>query len=158
MYSSLQRLEELRAAEHSFELVLSLAFVEARDLRVSRVAGNLLDPEVARGERRDLRQVRDRDHLRALAGAREGPADRVGRLAADAGVDLVEDEGHPARDDGDRERNPRELATRCRVGDWGHRQSGIGTDQELHLVGPGHSELPFTEQRLDLTSAHSQTF
>src|SRR5213082_3135589 len=117
MYSSLQRLEELRAAEHSFELVLSLAFVEARDLRVSRVAWDLLDPEVARGERRDLRQVRDRDHLRAFAGAGKGPADRVGRLAADARIDLVEHERLAARDDGDRERDPRQLPAGRSTGD-----------------------------------------
>ena len=55
------RLQELLAAEHPLQLLAALALVEQLDARVRRVAGDLLDPEVAVGEARDLRQVRDRD-------------------------------------------------------------------------------------------------
>ena len=63
----------------------------------------------------DLRQVRDRDHLRLLRGARERTTDGVRGLAADARVELVEDERVAARDDRDRQRDPRQLAARRRV-------------------------------------------
>ena len=56
--------EELGAAEHPLELVAALVVVEPLDPRVRRVARDLLDPEVAVGDARDLRQVRDRDDLR----------------------------------------------------------------------------------------------
>ena len=45
------------------------------------------------GERGDLREVRDDDDLRLLGEACEAPADLDGRGAADARIDLVEDEG-----------------------------------------------------------------
>ena len=82
------------------------------DARVRRIARDLFDAEVAVGDACDLRQVRDRDHLRALGGSRERATDGVRGLAADARVDLVEDERVAAGDDRDRERDPRELAAR----------------------------------------------
>src|SRR5690348_7513266 len=80
--------QELLPAEHSLELGLPLLVAELLDPRMRRVAGRLLDEEVAIGERRDLGQVRDRHDLRMLGEAPEQRADRVRRLAADAGVDL----------------------------------------------------------------------
>src|SRR5207253_10547829 len=93
--------EELLAAEHPLELALPLLVAELGDARVRRVTRNLLDPEMAVGERRDLRQVRDRDHLRAFGEALERPADRVCSLASDAAVDLVEDQRLAACDGSD---------------------------------------------------------
>src|SRR6185437_14948818 len=66
--------EELRAAEHPLELLAPAARVQGVDARMGRVAGHLLDAEVALGGARDLGQVRDRHHLRAL---RE-PPERAG--------------------------------------------------------------------------------
>src|SRR5256885_15583187 len=48
--------EELLAAEHPLELALPLLVAELGDARVRRVTRNLLDPEMAVGERRGLRQ------------------------------------------------------------------------------------------------------
>src|SRR5438132_12881583 len=49
--SLLQRLEKLRAAQHALELHLTLVAVQARDLRLRRIPGHLLDAEVPLGER-----------------------------------------------------------------------------------------------------------
>ena len=50
------------------------------------------DDEVMVGAGRHLRQVRDGQHLAVAAELLHQPADRVGHRAADAGVDLVEDQ------------------------------------------------------------------
>ncbi len=42
--------EELRAAEHSPQSVAAIVFRQGLDPRVRRIAGNLLDAEVALGE------------------------------------------------------------------------------------------------------------
>ena len=52
---------------------------ELLDPRVRRVARHLLDPEVPLGDARDLRQVRDRDDLRALRQPRRASRRRDGR-------------------------------------------------------------------------------
>src|SRR5262245_16823305 len=57
--------QELAPAEHPLELVPPLVRAELLDPGVRRVAGDLLDAEVPVGAARDLRQVGDRDHLRA---------------------------------------------------------------------------------------------
>src|SRR5215213_4904023 len=90
--SPVERGEELAAAEHPLELVAPLGLVERLDRRVRRVARDLLDAEVAVRDARDLRQVRDRDDLRAQGEAPQRFCDRVGGRPADARVDLVEDD------------------------------------------------------------------
>ena len=85
--------------------------------------GNLLDAEVTLRDARDLRQVRDRDHLGALAEAAQRLADRVRGLPADPGVDLVEDHRLPAADGCDRKRDPGQLAARGRLRDGRERQA-----------------------------------
>ena len=78
-------------AEHPHELADDLAFGELRG--PSCAPGRprvLLDREVPGAERGDLRQVRDADDLAALGQLAQPLADRSRRLAADAGVDLVE--------------------------------------------------------------------
>ena len=52
----------------------------------------LVDLKVRVGVRRDLRQVRDAQHLKRRAERLELAADDVGDPAADAGVDFVEDQ------------------------------------------------------------------
>ena len=60
------------------------------------VGGRVLDDrEVAVGERGDLRQVGDADDLAAAGELAQLLADRARGLAADAGVDLVEDQRRP---------------------------------------------------------------
>ena len=127
---SRERREELRAAEHALELLAALVGVERLDARVRRVARDLLDAEVAVGEARDLRQVRDRDDLRAVGEAAQRLADGVRGLAADAGVDLVEHHRLAAADGRDRERDPRQLAARRGLGDRPERQAGVRPDEE----------------------------
>src|ERR671936_516810 len=106
--------QELLAAEHTLDLLAPLRFAERFDPRVSRIAGNLLDAEMPPRAARDLGQVRDRDHLRALAQPLERLRNRVSRLAADAGVDLVEEHRLAAGDRRDRQRDPRQLAAGAR--------------------------------------------
>src|SRR5204862_5191327 len=64
--SAAYRGKELLAAEHPLELDLPVRRAELLDPRMRRVARHLLDAEMAVGERGDLRQMGDRDHLRAL--------------------------------------------------------------------------------------------
>ena len=55
------------------------------------LARRLADVEVRVGEHRDLRQVRDAEHLVVPADVADLAADHLGDGAAHAGVDLVED-------------------------------------------------------------------
>src|SRR3954447_25220866 len=75
--------QELGAAEHPLELLVSLGHVQLGDARVSRVAGALVDAETPVGAAGDLRQVRDRDHLRRLRGFDKRLGNSVRGLAAD---------------------------------------------------------------------------
>ena len=71
-----------------------------RPLQSSRADGRLrpsafdllLDLEVRIGVRRNLRQVRDAQHLKCRAEHPQLPADDIRDAPADAGVDLVEDQ------------------------------------------------------------------
>ena len=92
--------------------------------------GTFSTRKCAVGDARDLRQVRDRDHLRALGEPPQRLGDGVRGRAADARVDLVEDDRLAARDGRDRERDPRQLAARGRLGDGRERQAGVRPDQE----------------------------
>ena len=79
----------------------------------------LLEPEVGGGQRGDLGQVGDADHLAALAQGAQPLADDAGGVAADPGVDLVEDQGRrrrrPRLEAAEGEHHPRELAAGGRV-------------------------------------------
>ena len=94
--------------------------------------GDLLHPEVPVRDARNLREVRDRHHLCALGQPAERLGDPVRRLAADAGVDLVEDHRLAARDGGDRQCDARELPARRGLGDRRERQSRVRPDEERH--------------------------
>src|SRR5262249_50181976 len=153
---SADRGEEVPTAEHSLQLALPFVAFQLLDLRVRRVAGNLLDAEMPLGEAGDLRKVSDRDHLRAHGGAGERTADGVRGFAADARVELVEDERVAARDHGDRERDAGELAARGRVRDGRQRHARVRPDQEPHLVGAARARLARRELRRELAVAHSE--
>src|SRR5580765_6859323 len=109
---SSHRLQEFLAPEHTADLLLPAVVVQLLDARVRWIARDLLDAEVAVGNGRDLRQVRDRDHLCPFREAPQRLADSVGRLAADARVDLVEDYRLAAADGRDRQSDPGQLAAR----------------------------------------------
>ena len=143
------------AAQHPLQLVAALGVVERLDPRVGRVAGHLLDPEVRVGDARDLRQVRDREHLRALGEPLQRRGDGVGGLAADARVDLVEDHRLAAADRRDRERDARELAARGRLGDRPERQAGVRADQEDGLVGARRAGIALAQLDAELALAHA---
>ncbi len=65
--------------------------------------------------------------------------------AADARVDLVEDERLAARHRGERERDARELASGGRLGDRAEREACVGPDEERGLVHPARAKLAFAE-------------
>ena len=88
--SAVTALDELLAAEHALELVAALRIVEHGDPRVRRVARNLLDAQVLVGDARDLRQVGDRQDLRAPGEPAQDVGDRCAVTPPTAGVDLVE--------------------------------------------------------------------
>ena len=112
----------------------------------------LVDHEVSVRQRRDLREVRDADHLTMPRDVRDGPPDHFGHGPADARIDFVEH----VRADGalvrqhplEREQGPRELAA---AGDLAKRPglfAGVGRDQKLDAIDPGTREAsPVDEQR-----------
>ena len=78
---------------HPRELLPATLGVQAFDLGDGALAANgLRDPVVVVGGRGDLRQVRDAEDLRIGGEALQPASDDVGRVAADARVDLVEDQ------------------------------------------------------------------
>src|SRR5881394_1193917 len=82
------------AAEHAANLFNHILAVEALYAgRRALTAQVLLDAEVGRGERGDLRKVGDAEDLAALAESAQSLADDAGGLATNPGVDLVEDQG-----------------------------------------------------------------
>ena len=106
------------------------------------------------GHARDLRQVRDRQHLRPLGEPLQRVGDRVRRRAADAGVDLVEHHRQPAGHGRDRERDARELAAGGGLGDRPERHPRVRADQEGDLVRAGRARLPLAELGPELALAH----
>ncbi len=112
---------------------------------------------MAVGEARDLRQVRDRDHLGTSREAAKRLADRVRGLAADSGVDLVKHHRLAAGHSRDRERDPRELAARGGLGDRPEGQAGVRADEKHRLVGARRAgvDVPHLGAELPLTEAHA---
>ena len=107
------------------------------------------------GAARDLRQVGDRDHLRAARRAAQRLGDAVGGRSADAGVDLVEDHRLAAADRGDRERDAGELAAGRGLGHRartaGPRSAGSGTRASS---APRRARLALAQLDGELAVAH----
>ena len=96
------------------------------------------------GERRDLGQVRDADHLPAGAQPAQPLADRPRRLAADAGVDLVEHQRARPAGVGDahqREHHARELPARGDLAQRAGRHARVGRDRQLDAIAARGAEL-----------------
>src|SRR2546430_12057809 len=100
--------------------------------------------------------MRDRHDLCALGETAQRIGNAMCRLAAYAGVDLVEDHRLAARHSRDGERNARELTAGRRLGDWGERQSGVRTDEERNFVEPGLTRIPLPQLCDEL--AFAQTY
>src|SRR5215208_6749617 len=116
--------------------------------------GGLLDPEMARREGGDLRQVRDAEDLAGVAERPEPLADRTRRLPAHASVDLVEHQRARlagARHRHQREHHARELASGGGVANRSRRHARVGREQELDPLGAGRADL-FLNVHLDLES------
>src|SRR3712207_1319350 len=80
-------------AEHAHDLPDHGAAAQEGHRRARRVRGGVLDDrEVAIGQGGDLREMRDAEDLATRRQRTQLLADRPRGLAADAGVDLVEDE------------------------------------------------------------------
>src|SRR2546428_143285 len=99
-------------------------------------------------ERGDERQMGDAEYLARAAELRELAADGLRDGAADAGIDLVEDEGGAVllggREGLQGEHDPRELAARGDPGERPRLLAGVGREEELDLVpalGPERSPL-----------------
>ena len=93
-------------AEHPLELGAPLVVRKRLDLRVRWIPGHFLDTEMAFGRARDLRQVGDRDHLRALGEPRQCLGHAMSGDTADTCIDLVEDERLASSDRGEGEGDP----------------------------------------------------
>ena len=114
-------------------------------------------PVVRLGDARDLRQVRDRqDRQCALGEALQRRRDRVGSLAADPGVDLVEDHRRPPPHPPRRSQARRGRARpRGRLGDGAERQACVRTDQEDCFVCAGRARVAVAQLDPELALAHA---
>ena len=148
-------------AEHPAELLDHLTVLEPLDRRAGEVAGRLLlDPEVALGERGDLREVRDADHLARLREPPQPLADRARGLPADARIDLVEHErlaSAGVRDAHQGEHRPRQLAARSRLAQRSGGHAGVRRDRELDALRAGRAQLvPLLEDGLERGVLHGE--
>ena len=96
------------------------------------------------GERRDLRQVGDDNHLRGSRQPREPATHFDGCSPADTGVHLVEDEcGNRVRaseNDLDGQHHAGQFATGRSPLQWSRRCAGMRGQQELHIVDAVRAE------------------
>jgi hypothetical protein len=95
-------IRDRRAAEHPRQFLGSFRLVERLEPRARRAAAHLLrDPQLMVRLGGDLRQVGDAQHLAVRRECAQLSPDHFRDRAADAGVDLVEDEaGEVCRRDG----------------------------------------------------------
>ena len=109
---------------------------------------------------RDLRQVRNAQHLPALAQAFQQAPDDFRHAAADARVDLVEDQGRHRRrvrrDDGDRQRDTRQFAARRHLGQRPRRDAGVAGHEEFDLLAAVHGRLARVQRDDEAAAAHRQ--
>ena len=138
------------ATQHAANLLDHTLAVEALHGGGGSLAAQiLLQPEVGRRQRSDLRQVGDAEDLACFAERAQALADEARGLAADSRVDLIEDErprpgalAEPAQS----QHHPRELAAGSRVAQRRRSHSGVGGDQQLDRLATVCSE-PLSERR-----------
>ena len=111
------------------------------------------DKQVAVGERRDLRQVRHDDDLVAAGQHRQAAAYLDRRLAADPGVDLVEDHQRHRVGAGehhlDGQHHPRQLTAGRAPVQGPRRGAPVRLEQQLDIVDPVrcHSDAPAVDHQ-----------
>ena len=107
--------------------------------------GGLGDPDVLVGEGGHLRQVGHHEDLDVPGQHRQPAADLDGGAAADAGVDLVEDEGRDGVDGGqhhlDGEHDAGEFTAGGALAQRPGRGAGVRLEQEGDLVRAERSQL-----------------
>src|SRR3989454_1569150 len=121
------------------------------------------DHDVVLGEGRDQRQVGDAEDLAAPAEPAELAADDLGHGAADAGIDLVEDErGAPLLGGGEGlegEHDARQLAARGHAGERARLLARVRREEELDVVpalGAERAPLGLGEAGLEARAGERQ--
>ena len=141
-----RRLRHRAPAEHAGHLRHAPGRLEALHAHAGAARGDpLLDSVLHVRQTGNLRQVGDAEDLAPRRDRPQPLADGAGRAAADADVDLVEDQRRHAvglRERRlEREHHPRELAARGHPRQRARLDAGVGREQELRpldaaLVGP----------------------
>ena len=128
-------------------------------MRLARRALRLLDQEVPVGGGRDLRQVRDAEHLRGRGELAQLVGQHARGAAADARVDLVEDEhlggAAVARREAHGERDARELAARGDAAERAGGQARVGGQAHLDGVAPARAERRVGDRDLEARAVHA---
>src|SRR6185436_796525 len=129
------------AGDHVGDFLNARFTAQLLDTRL-RAAGldRFRNAQVPFGERRDRGQVRDAQDLVLRRDAPQVSADRGSEAAADAGVDLVEDQRavavRAAEHAAQREHDARSLAAGSYVAQARETFSGIGGEQEFDAIHP----------------------
>ena len=158
---------DLLSAGHPSDLVHPRVALHALDHGSSAAAADLLvNPEMHIREGRDLRQVRDAQHLVVSRQPGQRAPDPIGGAATDTRVHLIEDQHHPARIPAQRAANrklhARELAPRSHLAQRAQRLTRVGAEAEDRRLGPvrttrqiawGHHRL---ETDLEAGLGHAQ--
>ena len=145
-----RRISDLLPAEHARDFFDARLAIELNHARHWPTVGAVFlgDAVMLIAVRCDLRQVRDCEHLAALAKLLQQAADGVGDRAPDAGVDFIEDQRSDRRcsrcDHRDRQTNTRELASGCNTSERLRADAGVACDQELDLIDSLRGRLDST--------------
>ena len=153
---------DVGAREHGREFVDAGVGFEAGErgecLAVALLFGH---PQVVGGERRDLWQVGDAEHLHTAAHAAHELSHAAGHGAAHAGVDLVENDGGqvaaPGHEGFEGEHEAGDFTARGGFGQVAGGHAGIGREEEGHGVGAaGVGGGAGTEIEVDLRVGHAE--
>ena len=129
--------ESIRAISASRSFAPAIGAHDDRRLELSL---DLVENVVTVGPGRELREMRHANDLPASRELADRRADRGGRCAADAGVDLVENQraariAGVGENDDQREQHARELAARRDARERARRLAGVGSEEKLDALG-----------------------
>ncbi len=154
-----------RSSNHTRQLFDPPRFVQPHHLRVrAAVRDALRNMEVHVTGGRDLRQMRDAQHLERLPEAAELLPHDVGDPPADARVDLIEDKRLAGRGRGrqrsDREHHTRELSSARNARERPHVFSDVGREIALGHIDAGFGPRALgrfrLESHVELRAPHRQ--
>src|SRR3954469_11447459 len=147
----------LRATEHSCELGDPCRTIELGDFDLH--AGAAYRPLIVPAGS-DLREMGDAKDLALLAELAHRLANRFGDRAADADVDLVEDERADRRaaggDELDCEADARELAARGDLGEGAQREARVRGDLELDFFASPRGGFRFPQGNRKTPAGHGE--